>query len=71
MEQLFCEDDSGQQQKQQQQQNVSIPLTCKQYPIFTFCFVFVFYRIGQLLESLAGMETDSEENKTENEDSLG
>lgn len=47
-----------------------IALTCKQYPIFTFCVVFV-CRIGQLLESLAAMETDSEEKTTKNEDSLG
>ena len=39
--------------------------------ICTFWVVFVFNRIGQLLERFAAMETDSEEKTTENEDSLG
>ena len=38
--------------------------------MFTFCIVVV-YRIGQLLESLAAIETDVDEKLTENEDSLG
>ena len=35
------------------------------------CVFLAFYRIGQLLERFAAMETDAEEKTTENEDSLG
>ena len=39
--------------------------------VCSFCDFLVSYRIGQLLERFAAMETDSEEKSTENEDSLG
>ena len=44
-------------------------LTRKEYS--RFGVVVVFYRIGQLLETLAAMETNSEEKTTEDEYSLG